>query len=196
MRPYVGLRTLFIRQTINSSGNYTLSNAAISPFTSFETEQRLKSGCRGVGLLAGLKTNWEFYCDVSLYGDFSLSAVYSSFKTENISTLIGVPFDASDQLTALTHEIPYNFQDLKVFADLSLGLEWRHSFNCDQNVFHLRFGWEHHLLFKTSNFFSITNGELFIIDDELPSGTRFEQSCGDISLYGLRLRHRSVVLER
>lgn len=184
LRPYAGLRSIFLAQKINVSGRYNVHPNADLIYKTLDIEQRLLSEFKGFGIKGGLKSNWEFFCGLSLYGDVGLSAVYSCFTTMHRSEFIGVANSLQTPKTALTHEIPYDFNELKVFADFALGLEWRRPFNCNQNVFHFRLGWEHHMLFKASHFLSLNNNQLLFENSRPPAGTRFLTSDGDISLYG------------
>jgi hypothetical protein len=186
LRPYAGLRSIFLSQKINVSGQYDLFTPAVGnlAYHSLNVEQRLFSEFKGFGIKGGLKSNWEFFCGLSLYGDLGLSAVYSCYTTMHRTNLIGLSDDVVIPKTAITQEIPYNFNELKVFADFAFGIEWRRPFNCDQNIFHFRLGWEHHMLFKASHFNSLANDQLLFDNSRRPGGTRFATSDGDISLYG------------
>ncbi len=189
LRPYAGLRAIFVKQKIKSCAEYTFpDNGIVAFFRDIKVNQRLMSEFKGVGINGGMKSNWEFFCGLSLYGDIGLSAIYSAYTTDAQLDYLGLPLDAGEK-SALSTSVPYDFELLKVFADFALGIEWREPFNCCQNVFHLRLGWEHHMLFKASYFNSIANDQLlydqtFSGVTQPPTGARFATSDGDISLYG------------
>lgn len=184
LRPYAGLRSIFLQQKINVAADYAINPGANFAYKSIDIDQRLFSEFKGFGIKGGLKSNWEFFCGLSLYGDVGLSAIYSCFKTMHRTDIIGITVAPAPPKTALTLELPYDFNELKVFADFALGLEWMRPFNCNRNIFHFRLGWEHHMLFKASHFLSLANDQLLFDNDQPPTGARFLTSDGDISLYG------------
>lgn len=139
IRPHAGLRTDWIpqRQTLD----YTASVAG--NLNSQHSYDKLKYW--GMGLCAGLDTQWGLGSGFSVYGNGSLSIIYGFFKNTRYTTTVL-------ETTQLQSE-GYSFQHVsRAIADLELGLRWDRMFFEDQFHLQIQGGWEQHIYFGMNQF--------------------------------------------
>jgi hypothetical protein len=161
LRPHFGLRTDWIRQTLEA--DYT--GPSNRPFANrFETE--LKDHWWGLGLEGGFDTQWGLGNGWSIFGDLSAAIIYGfhHMKYETEAQPTNVDVDMADRYR-VSHPI----------LDLEMGLRWDNMFSNDRFHLGLQIGWEHHIYFSQNQF------PLFVDNASLGS---FVANQGDLTLQG------------
>lgn len=185
LKPYIGLRALFINHTIHTHTEYSqpqnIPTSAI-PFNSITDDQRLHSNLKSFGLKGGLESFWEVTCGLGVYGNVGASLIYANY--ENGQKLQQVRVLENNQ-TRLVDNIEANhcYQSLKMMSDLSIGIQWRQPINCNQNLVFIKAGWEHHMLLQGSQFPTIKTDVSIGSTSFFTAHSSFTRA-GDISLYG------------
>jgi hypothetical protein len=131
LRPHLGLRALWLRQTQQIYYN-TLSALNSSDF---------KAKNNLVGLLAGLDSVWMLSKEFSIYGNLAISSLVNAQKFNSTNSTNG-------QLS--TDQLATNYSNsINTCFDLALGFRWDRSFQ-DHN-YHLGF----HLGYEQHNYINI-----------------------------------------
>jgi hypothetical protein len=148
VRPNIGLRGAMIRQhyAINYFPGAVGSN--ITAFDGTQEQIRMKNDFGGVGVKAGLNTQWNMGCGFSIYGDSALSIVYGAFDIEQREQN-GPQATTNPSNTILA--IKDNFHASRAIADLALGLRWEHQYPDSLTSVAVSIGWEHHVFFDQMN---------------------------------------------
>lgn len=175
IKPYVGLRALIVNNTIKTISEY---DDAAPTILQANIAQNLRSNFKAFGLKGGLESFWEVMCGLGVYGNVGASIIYANYDTSN-KTYISQLTLSSERLHQ-NIETPYKFQTLKMMSDLAIGVQWREPINCNQNLFVIKAGWEHHMILQGSQFQTILTGQS-AGSIAPPSPYVF---AGDISLYG------------
>lgn len=185
--PYVGLKSLFLQQrySIEYQMNFSDESDDRGAIYFQNYKQTLGSEFKSFGLKAGLKSNYELFCGLGLFGDFSLASVFGNMTSSTQFTPYVLDEDSQIQPGSSYH-LKQDQDCLKTLLDVSFGLEWRTLYDCQDNLFYLRFGWEHHTLFDQNNFMNI--------DFIFPSGVGATSAIinkgvqgGNLYLYGWTL---------
>jgi hypothetical protein len=173
LKPHFGLRGAWIDQSYSttSTGGATFRGTAVGSDT-----VKIKNDFKGVGLRAGLDTEWGFARRWSFYGNAAYSLVYGLFslKQSESMTVGGSPSSIKD--------IKDSFQQLVSIAELGLGLRWDLPYCHKKMGFRLQAGWEFNAYFGQNKF------ERF----GLPSapGLSFNASNDDLTVQGFVLSAR------
>ncbi|MGB7128435.1 MAG: Lpg1974 family pore-forming outer membrane protein [Candidatus Rhabdochlamydia sp.] len=136
LRPFFGLRADWLRQRLRVS----YSGIATNPTGIQASQRRVKWW--GIGIESGLNTQWSFCGGFSLYGNVAGAIEYGLTKqTINESGIVAYSFKDS-------------YHICRPIIDLQLGLGW--DYNSCNDCFHfgLKLGWENHVYFNQSLFFS------------------------------------------
>jgi hypothetical protein len=133
LRPFMGLRTAWLRQKFNVT--YTGTN--IFGLTGAMSDKiQMKNRFWGIGLLGGLDTQWGLGAGFSIYGDLGLSMLRGHFRINQDETVQTLN-------TVLTH-LRERLRATRVITDLALGLRWDQVFaDCFRVM--LQAGWEDHV---------------------------------------------------
>lgn len=185
LRPHVGLRIAYIKQkfSLEQRGG---SFSAISTAPAFKDQVDLKNNFHGVGLRAGLNSEWNLGCGWAIYGNWAGSIVYGRFSVDHTETRTQAtaPYDETTILD--TH---YSKRASSAMLDLALGIQWSTMF-CDCAYgFTGMIGWENHLFFDQNQLWRVVR-----IGDStstvLPNNTGenvFSQRRGDLDTQGFTL---------
>ncbi len=179
IKPYVGLRALFLKSQIDSFAQYEGSSDEAF-LGNLKIAQHLRSDFKGVGLKGGVDSFYELMCGLGIYGDIGAAVIYGNYDLKHRALTIAGPISDQDNQTYVAeNELPFCYDTLRLMTDLKIGLEWRETFNCNQNMVIIKAGWEHHLLVNGSQFQTL----------ESSGGTPgvpppAKQTGGDLSLYG------------
>lgn len=141
LRPSVGLRGALIKQTYNID---YFPGTGSTAFDGQVEQVRMHNNFGGVGLKAGLNTQWNMGCGFSIYGDSAVSLVYGAFDVDQ-SEQNGPQFTTNPTNTIL--HVRDNFHASRAIVDLALGIRWEHQYPDSNNNVALSFGWEHHMFF-------------------------------------------------
>ncbi len=138
-RPHVGLRAAWIDQKVH------IDATGASGELPFTNEVHMKSDYEGIGLRAGLDSEWSFGCGWGLYGsaDASILAGESKSCIRDATTFAGLTTIVSQK---------YKSRACRAATDLAIGLRWQDRFCCDSILLTLQVGWEQHLFFNQNNF--------------------------------------------
>lgn len=154
IRPHVGIRFASLDQ------NYDLFIRGGSwsgpPISQVEAngEVEMSNDFHGVGLRAGIDTDWNFGCGFALYGNAALSLIKGKFHVDQEERIreASAPFTKTPIL-----EIENNFRESVLITDLALGLQYSALF-CDCKYgLTAQFGYEQHLFFDQNQLWRITN---------------------------------------
>lgn len=144
MRPHCGLKGAWQTQKFNLNTSY-VSTAITTDNTS---AVNMHQNWWGVGLRTGLDTAWHFCKSFSMYGDFSLSALWGQFKNkrQDSITLAGA--------TAAVPTANYRYSQARMVPVLELGLGLRYEtfFWSDEYHFEIDAGWENQVWFDMNQF--------------------------------------------
>lgn len=132
IKPHIGIRGLWINQTVKIGGSNTLV------FTS-----TMKSRLKGIGLEGGLWGSWNMGCGFSIIGHIGGSLLYA--QSRNSGSLDAV----SGGITTTLNYSEKNKLSLPT-VDSFIGLVYsRHCFN---RLFKVQVGWENCIIFSTNQF--------------------------------------------
>ena len=119
LKPYVGLRALYLKNRINSHADYEGKYPAVAtvffPATSIVIDQCLVSDFKSFGLKGGLETYWEVMCGLGIYGNVGLSLLYAHYETNQ--KLDYIPNDTTNPTSGkqiINARTPYNYNCLKL----------------------------------------------------------------------------------
>lgn len=183
LRPFVGLRGVIIHQKYNIT--HQGGSWGIAP--NFLTNKvHLKDYFKGIGIRAGLNTEWELGWGFSAFGNAAVSIIYGRFnvKDKEKNYTAAAPFTSSEVVDTEDH-----FRASRAITDLALGLQWRDNFWKDRLGLTVALGWENHLFFNQNEFYSV-NRVGSTASAGLPNNTGqnvFDQRKGDLSTQGWTL---------
>jgi len=116
----------------------------------------------GVGLRAGMDTQWYFCKWLGAYGDFALTALWNRFKETReveINTPAGTEYDSED--------IKDKVYDVTAVLEIGLGLFFEWAFSNDAYMFSLAAGWEDQIWFNQNNM-------IFLMNNNAPGNLSFQ----------------------
>ena len=181
IKPYVGLRALFLKQTVNALSQYTIVDEDyIEDLGNVTYAQYLRSDFKSFGLKAGLESYWEVVCGLGIYGNLGTSLLYAHYKTDH-QLQYRDEYSTGNRINA---ELPFQFNTLKLTSDLAIGIEWRKPVNCNQNLIVVKGGWEHHQILNGSQFRNVGRLNYTDEDDSFFTFPKSAPTNGNISLYG------------
>lgn len=159
--PLIGLRYAWIRQKYN----FSLSASSSPSFQS--NEVRMKNKFWGLGILAGLTTDWLLGKGFSLIGTGALSllpGVYYIHQDED-----------QDPGSVRVLKVKSSFKGIQQIAQLALGVKWTHLWDQGRSQITLKLLWEN-MLFPSHN-------KLVRFTSANTKGT-FVDNQGDLSIQG------------
>ena len=187
LRPYGGLRALFLRQRYDAeasfnSGPIFFDGVLRTPIISNLTAE-LSTDFKGVGIVGGFESTWDVFCDLGLYANFGGSILYGKSR----SNLTGILTSTNFSGITNNYFAERNVNTLRATLDLAFGFEWRQELFEDSGEFIFRAGWEEHLYFRQNNFLSVEVDYPFGIVPGPQSNSRSiaTQNLADVSFQGL-----------
>ena len=177
LRPHMGLRTAWIKQKLKTESEGLLASSGAVSNSAFEYELEAKNKYWGLGLLAGLDTQWGLGHGWSIYGNAAFSLLYGFFS---IDAEEEYRTTASGSETT-TLDVDDHYHADRAIADMALGLRWDHMFDHDRYHLGIQAGWEHHLFFGQNQF-------MRFVDDAAPGVLLSNQ--GDLMITGWILNAR------
>jgi len=178
LRPHIGVRAVWINQRYNID-NF---NTDTSSVTRTLQEVRLKSDFTAAGLRAGLDTQWDLGCGISLYGNAAASIVYGNYDVKS----------EDDYLFVINDNDFYEIRQKDQFCacrgvtDASIGFRWRTCFCNDTIAMTWNIGWEHHLFFNQNEFEDFVFLEDLVGFDPAEGGVKNPQfHKGDLCFHGV-----------
>ncbi|WP_420422109.1 Lpg1974 family pore-forming outer membrane protein [Simkania sp.] len=170
LRPYVGLRTSFIRQTLNVS----MSDLANVNPVSEPVKSRNSSNSWAVGPRGGIQSAWLLGYGFSFIGDVGASLLYTQYSSVKHS---------ESAVTQGSTGAKYSSRDvntLRPMLEASLGFRWGHYFGC--NAYHLSLAATYDFNYLWSQNMIRQLNDMFI------TGT--SAGPGDLFLHGLTITAR------
>ncbi len=170
LRPYGGLRGGWIYQKYNQF--FVESGEELIPGNILEATDSLKmhNKFRGIGVLAGIDTQWGLFKEVSIYGDAAVSLLYGNMKVSRNGDINGKRFNSTGEILLDIYDLTPSYQDnflcARAIVDLALGLRWDHMFLSDRLHLGLHAGWEEHY-FLGQNQFLRTQGAIVTARNDL-----------------------------
>ncbi len=184
MRPHAGVRTDWIHQKAKAEYqhfNGELVNVPPLP-TSNEVEVGLKDEWWGIGLEAGLDTQWGLGEGWSIYANLAAAILYGRHhirdKVKDEPGVLNASNAADSRPNGKFGNLRNNYWIAHPVLDLQLGLRWDHMFCDDHLHVGIHLGWENH------NYFS--QNQLPNFSDDFNFG-KFFANQGDLSLQGWTL---------
>lgn len=186
LRPFIGARGAFIRQTIDFDYLGARGGDIILTKDLFVD---MKNKFDGAGLRAGLNSEWNFGCGVGLYGNAAFSILYGQFTIEQSETLEANAFGTNCCGNDILN-IEDRFKSAKATIDLQLGVRWATYMCNSNNRFVVSAGWEQHLFINQNQlkrFYSIMRSEAIVPSDFSLLGTQYVQQQGDLGTEGFMI---------
>ncbi len=166
LRPFGGLKTAWLSQTLTTEYDYLVSGAMTT------LEPKMSSNFWGIGLMGGLETEWKFSEGWSIYANGDIALLYGYYTLRDREYAI-TPTSKTTNL-----KVKDNFTIGRAITDLAAGLRWEEMFSCDTFRLRIQGGWEQHMYFGQNQFIKFT--------DSLEQGV-FVSNQGDISFEGWAL---------
>jgi hypothetical protein len=116
----------------------------------------------GVGLRAGMDTQWYFCKWLGAYGNFALTALWNRFherREVEVKTPTGIEFDSE--------RIKDKVYDVTAVLEIGLGLFFEWAFSNDAYMFSLAAGWEDQVWFNQNNM-------IFLMANDAPGNLSFQ----------------------
>ena len=170
VRPHMGLRTAWIKQT------YDVDYSGLN-INGVAREIDMRNKYWGLGVRGGVNTDWGLGGGVSIYGNAAISILYGFFsvsKQESLELTSGAAFNNITNLSDFYHVS-------RAITDLQLGLRYDYMFCDDRYHFGIQAGWEHHMFFGQNQF-------ILNVDDVAHGVTVANQ--GDLTMQGWTLNVR------
>ncbi|MBI3237035.1 MAG: hypothetical protein HYZ48_04980 [Chlamydiales bacterium] len=168
LRPHFGLRSDCIRQKLHI--HYNRFEGV--PGETYEVE--LHNRFWGLGLAAGLNTQWSLGSGWSIYADGAFAMLYGFHEIDREDTLsVTSSFDFVD--------MDSSYRISRAVGDLALGFRWDKMFCRDRFHFGIQGGWEQHVYFGQNQFIR------FVDHDALGN---FVANQGDLTFQGWTLSAR------
>ncbi len=183
LEPHAGLTYLSILQKMRVEIDSTGLSYDDPDFqVNMRTTSDLVCDFKGVGIVTGLNSIWNFCCGLGIYANADVGIVYGEFDrqhhfiTYSISDVDNTNFNhtlsnGDGSLTALRAEI-----------SSALGLCYISHFNCDRSLFRFKAGWEQKVFFGQNMFPVISNIFNHLDDDWVITNTRGHNT--NLYLYG------------
>ncbi len=188
LRPHVGLRYAWIKQSYDITHEGGAWSAVGNPTSVFPTDNLvdLDSKFKGVGVRAGLNSTWMIGRGFAFFGNAAISIVYGRFSldTDETNSLTTAPFT-----TTIIQQTDEHFRSAKGMTDLAFGLSWSTLFGECQYGFTLALSWEHHLFFNQNQFWRVNRlgGKGTFAQPNNTGQNTFIKQSGDLSTQGWTL---------
>jgi hypothetical protein len=180
LRPFFGLRTAWVYQSYHLSYNGefdTLFPTLVSDRIGTLSTPNNSNHYWGLGLRAGLNTQWGLGAGFSLYGDAALSLLWGTFRVKESECFLENGAAAGENMLDLKkHE-----SATRPITDLAAGIRWDTHFCDGRYYFRIQAGWEQHIFFSQNQFDRV-------VEDDVPGITVTNQ--GDLSYNGIAVGFR------
>jgi hypothetical protein len=155
LKPRFGIRGVWIAQDYKTSleGGFNGSSSAAPP-NIVQARLKIKNDFTGVGLRAGLDTEWDFNNRWSIYGNGAYSLIYGNFQLRQHDEvqLTTTPAGCCGTNLPTVKNITDSFHEVTGIAELALGLRWDMTFANKSMALRLQAGWEFNAYFGQNKF--------------------------------------------
>ncbi len=139
LRPHVGLRSDWIHQKLKVEYN------RFTGISGQDYDVKLRDHFWGLGVAAGIDTQWGLGGGWSIYGDAAFAILYGFHELDRDDTL-------SNSTQFKWVDMDYSYRVSQAIGDLQLGIRWETMFDNDSYHFGIQAGWEHHIYFSQNQF--------------------------------------------
>jgi hypothetical protein len=145
-RPYVGVRTGFLKLTFNN-------NASLDPdpSESVSFQDHFENRFWGVGLLAGIQPKWYFTPSFSLVSNIDAALLWGSTDAKKKENYFGTAGFGAFRIIDYNNHFHNQFSQFQTIIDLSLGLSWEKFWLCDRLCTAFELVWEQHFWFDAAS---------------------------------------------
>ena len=148
IRPFFGLKGVFITQKFQESIHFTQTRGAQSQTSNIDFQE--KNDFSSFGARTGFDINYSLWKGFDFYGNFAGSLLWGWFHVRQILNRLGTsPFGLTDTTNT---QFKHSHQSTLFNFDIGLGLRWNYWFNCDRNLLTIKLGWEQHLYTNINQF--------------------------------------------
>jgi hypothetical protein len=168
LRPYFGLRTDWIHQKLEIHYN------RFQGVSGRDYEVELKNNFWGLGVAAGLDTQWGLGGGWSIFGNAAFAILYGFHDLDREDEL-------SNIIESTFVDLDSSYRVSRTIGDLQLGLRWDKMFDKDRYHLGIQAGWEHHIYFGQNQF------PRFVDDSALGD---YVANQGDLTFQGWTLAAR------
>jgi hypothetical protein len=146
LRPHVGLKTAWIQN--RAKFHYIPSpSITLAANTLLEADVKRNQHMWGLGLRAGMDTGWQFYRCWGLYGNLSLSGIWTDYHVHLIDwtfvTGLGGTTNLHSQLS---------IQNITPVLEIALGMSYTNWYANERIQFMAQAGWEQQVWFDFNHF--------------------------------------------
>ncbi len=167
VKPHAGFRTAWVRQSDHIK--YTGLGETAFP----QGNVNMKCNYWGLGVKAGIDTQWGIGCGWSLIANYSASMLYGFFNTNHAEAAVFAD-------GTVTHNfILRDFFHLgRIITDFLIGLRYDYMFCEERYHIGVAAGWEHHMFFGQNQFIRFT---------DFNAQGNFFTNQGDLTLQGFSI---------
>ena len=142
LAPHAGLRSAWI----NQNQHFTFGKG-----TGNEAEMKAKNDFWGLGIRAGVESQWGFGRGWSIFGNAAIAMLYGNFKVKS-EEIVGTYVDNGGPSANLSGwSGTNNYHAGRANGDWTLGLRWNHMFSNDRYGLTLQAGYEQHIYWNMFN---------------------------------------------
>ena len=159
IRPSVGLKSAWIEEELKLDYSSTtvqfLSNGVIS------AKLLRKQNMWGLGARFGFDGVWHFVKNWGLYGNISVTALWSDFHVKSKTKTLAVPTPGSAAATTTNLNNRESIQNVMAVIETGLGVTYMTWFHHDKYQFQVQAGWEEQVWVNFNHFVeTAVNGDL------------------------------------
>jgi len=177
--PYGGIRAFILKQKVEASN--TIHGAPLGlAFNTSTTNLKASTDFKGVGLVGGFFSTWDFLCQCNLYTDMKCSIFYGKSRSTLQGQLTNTGLESGQNLTFINAHFSHDLNTVKYAFDFALGLQWKSSNLANGSVVCLRAGWEEHLYFNQNTLMNLSEDQMFV-------GGSYKKPNSNIAFQGLVL---------
>lgn len=152
LRPYVGLKGMWLKQNLKVGFEGILTFGQPTPFFA-RSNMKNKIDSWAIGMLSGVEGAWHFTTNFSLIGNLGFAGLWQHFKISRFDSEI-VPLTAGS-LNRNFINLSSNFNKFTPVIEWMLGFRWESWFGCDTYHLALDAGWEMQNWFSQNKFIRI-----------------------------------------
>ena len=168
LKPYAGLRTAWLNQSYDLEYQDLYDKTGESVLEIYNTN--IQNDYWGIGILAGLGSQWDIKWGLSLFGDAAFSLLYGFFDNSYFESFI-TPVGNGALVVAEDN----SYRVSQAITDLKIGIRWTSPPIKQRAQIVLQGGWEQHIYFSQNQIMRFVDSQNW--------GT-FVQNQGDVTFQG------------
>lgn len=171
VKPFFGLRAAWVDQTYNATFvGYNQDADGLS-------NMKNKADFNGVGISAGIDTNWFFCGGFRMFGNILATSLYADYDLSTTQEVL----NAGVVLPAEAVSLKYSPDYLRSSTEFSIGLGWGDYFCCNDWYFDLTIGYDFNAYWNYNTFIQFINGD---------NAALTKNSLGNLYVHGLNVTAR------